>query len=434
MGGYMYTTFDDIAGYTQEKIEMKNIVEMFNNFEVYKTKGISVPKGLLFYGRPGVGKTLFVKAIANELKHNFFEVDIQTKSTDKIIEQLKDVFKLAKANKPSIVFIDELDKIIPNERIGASFVTDNTREILNYLLQTLDGIGSSGEMMVIATSNQVKSMNQALIRSGRFDKHVYLSLPDETSRKAILEYYLNKVEYPKDISIKQIVASTEGFSGADIKTIVNLSFIDAIAKKKDVVTTIDLIEQIYINQGQSLIKDISEADSKVVAVHELGHTIVAHHLGREITDLAIGQIGQSMGRVHLKALEDLDTKEDILDEVTILLGGKAAEEVMLNKTCLGSRSDIESAYHLLQESLSSGDFGFEFISFESRVLARTSDKANEEIASKLETCYQYAKDIIKLYEKDIELLIPKAIQNKILTQDELVIELHPLKQIYNRLQ
>lgn len=419
----MEITFDSIAGYKQEKEEIQNIVKMFLNYKEYNKKGIQLPKGLVLYGRPGVGKTLFVKAISNELKRNFYTLSYKKQSYSETLSELHEVFKKAKENKPSIVFIDEIDKIVPSDYHLRSFSSDNSRAILSYLLQAMDGFESSGEIMVIATTNRLKSMDEALIRSGRFDKQIYLSLPDETSRKEIIKYYLDKIDFNKNIDIDELAHSLENSSGADIATIINQTFIEAMTKGINEVTNASILAHIQMTEGRGLVKNLSEDESRIVAIHELGHFFASHHLNRDVKDVSIGKVGNSLGRVRVKKLPDLITKEEVLDEIVILLGGKAAEEVILNKSYLGSRSDLQQAYLLLKDSFASGDFGFEYMNFDIHNIEEVKDISNDKIVEILNNSLNKAQNIINQYKENFETLVPLLMEKKLLTKNQIIREM-----------
>lgn len=414
----MKITFDNIAGYGAEVKEVKSICAMINNYEEFKKIGVTLPKGLLLYGNPGVGKTLFAQAIASEIKREFVDVSITGLEEDNINTILKTKFKEAEEKAPSVLFIDELDKIVPSRAGGNPFYSDYSRQTLQLLLSLLDGFTSNHDVMVICTANSLESMPDSLTRAGRIDKHIYLTLPNEESRTAISEYYLKQVKYNKDIDLAQFVLSTEGLSGADIKTVINEAAIETINKKEQAIKTAELIEHISRLEGKSLVDALKEEDAIIVAYHELGHFIVANELKKVVHDINIHKMHQQLGRVRYQISSDVMTTEDIINDVTIALGGRAAEIIFTNKKYVGSWQDIQKSYSMLEQAFTHGDFGFEHLIFNGSHI-RAREAIREQVIEIINKCLAKAQEIVQNNSSIIKELHPLLVEKKILTAADL---------------
>src|SRR5690554_269236 len=416
----MKITFDNIAGYLHEKQEALNLCKTILNYKDYSELGISLPKGLLMYGPPGVGKTLFARAIANEIGRSFIEVDFASKSSD-YKDLIKEKFQEAKEKSPSIIFIDEIDKFIPEEDLFREYKSDKTRETQAMLLSLLDGFDKDGEIMVIATVNHIRKIPDALIRPGRVDKHIGLSLPDEQSRREIISYYLNQIKLEKEIDINQVLLISDGMSGADIKTMINEAAILAINNNTNIITTralmetgtrIDLKQLIHFDKPSE-----NEEEDKIIAYHELGHFIVANKLNQTIKDVSIISDPTSAGRARMRPPSKVLTTNDLFNQAVIALGGRAAEEIMLNNKYTGSHHDILSAYQTIEYSIYNGDYGFEYVHKPTSKIVteekqqKIIDKTNE----LMEIAYKQAFKIVKDNKDIIEKIHPILLKEKSLT-------------------
>ena len=417
----MKTTFDCIAGYKNEKDEVMTICTMFNNYQLFKDKGIILPKGLLLYGEPGVGKTLFAKAIANEINRNFIEISFSksVEYSEKELLQIK--FDEARRLAPSIIFIDEIDKLVPSENNLMGYVSDDSRAILTQLLTLIDGFTDLQDVMLICTTNQIGSIPSALIRTGRIDKHLFIGKPDDQSRSAIIDYYLNKIDLEQDIDKNQIILSTEGLSGSDIKTIINESAIKVLGSNCKTITTKHLVEMIEKIEGKSIVKRTNDLEDEIIAYHELGHFVVSNELKKVIKDISINGYNQSLGRVRIKHDRSCLSKEDIINEASISLAGMAAEEVFLNTTYTTNYNDIDKAYEMIEQAVHHGHFGFQYISNLTRSFSMGghSNESKEKVTELLTIAYDRAKSIINQKANVIESLKPILLKTKLLTSAEL---------------
>ncbi|OQA77441.1 MAG: ATP-dependent zinc metalloprotease FtsH [Tenericutes bacterium ADurb.Bin239] len=361
---------------------------------------------------------MFAKAIASAVKRKFIEVNFTNVEDSDTHSILKNKFKEAQTNSPAILFIDEIDKLVPMEMSDSPFFSDYSRSTLQLLLSLLDGFGSNPEVLVVCTTNTLHQMPEALTRAGRIDKHINLPLPDDESRKAIAEYYLNKVLFNKTIDIDQFVLSSEGLSGADIKTVINEAGIEAVSKKYESISTKLLIEHISRIEGKSLVKTSNDQDSEIIAYHELGHFVVANELKKIIKDININATNTQLGRVRYKLPSGIVTTEDLLDDVVIALGGRAAETVFLNKKYVGSWQDIQKSFTLLEQSVTYGDHGFDHLGF-NRITDRMYEEIHAKVVSIMEDSLQKAIQIVSKNKEIIMGLHPKLLAAKTLTAADL---------------
>lgn len=344
-------TLDSIAGYQNEKNEAIKIINLLKNYQTLKDMGVSIPRGLILSGNPGVGKTLFAKVISAEANVPFFEYEAtEDDEPSKCIANIKKVYQLAKEHVPSIVFIDELDEILPNP----DYRSDMTSSILKNLLTEIDGINSSNGVLTIATTNDYDSIPNALKRSGRMDKHIEFPLPDYVSRKSILKLYTSNNQYLKDIDINKIALKTQGFSGADLKVLLNESLINAITDSKDKVTTIDINRTIPLVGIKGIRQVIRKEPSSRVCYHEIGHFICHYALTNKPCDISVEKIGSVGGHIRTYDVLGIDKDDEVIDveesyktktdlerKCIETLGGYAAEEIFTGEISTGVFNDVD---------------------------------------------------------------------------------------------
>lgn len=422
----MTSSFNEIAGYKEEVQEVKNLVNLFNNYEKYQEKGIRLPKGILFHGDPGVGKTLFSKVISKEIKRKFIKLDFtQANDADKH-QKIKETFELAQLNAPSIVFIDEIDKLVPNIGYFSKYQSDSSRSNLHLLLQMLDGIESFKDVVVIATSNSINSLPTALVRSGRIDKHIHLKLPDKESREALINLYLNNVKYKHNISIKEFVESSHLLTGADISTIINQVFLNCGLSEDYIVQTSDVLKAIEQVRNQDILRVPSKQDIDKIAIHELGHFVASVGTINIVQEVSLYESQKSLGSIRYTNNSKIQSKNDIEQIVVAGLAGRAAEEVYFNETYSGSVSDLNKVYQLLEESVLSGNYGLEYIHLVSSFNQRsesTKEKIESKVSELIENLYKVSLDIVRKNKYKIDILKPYLIENLLLTGDQLLTHL-----------
>lgn len=345
-------TFADVAGQEEAKESLVEIVDFLHNPQKYTEIGAKLPKGALLVGPPGTGKTLLAKAVAGEAKVPFFSM-----SGSEFVEmfvgmgaaRVRDLFKQAAEKAPCIIFIDEIDAI-GKSREGNISGNDEREQTLNQLLAEMDGFDSTKPVVILAATNRPEILDKALLRPGRFDRRVIVDRPDLKGREAILKVHMKAVRYSEDLDIEAIAKATPGAVGADLANMVNEAALRAVKHSRDKIIQEDLEEAIEVIIAGKEKKDriMSDKEKKTVAFHEVGHALVAALLkGTDpvhkitIVPRTMGALGYTMQLPE----EDkyLSTKEDLLNEISILLGGRAAEEVEFSSISTGAANDIERA-------------------------------------------------------------------------------------------
>lgn len=360
----------DIAGYHEEKEEAVKLIDILKNFELYKSQGASIPKGLLLCGEPGVGKTMFAKAISTESGVPLYEFEAdESENEEEAVKGLKELFAKAKETIPSIIFIDELDELVSStDQAGFyGFQSDYSRKTLKTLLTEIDGISSSDGILVIATTNSKRTVPSALRRSGRLEKQITFNVPTAEDRAAIARLYLDKID-ATHIDANAIARKTEGFTGADIKSLINSSLIEAVRRKERISLHI-IVSVIPTIRFGEIKKASKDGPSEAVCYHEIGHFLAQFGLTQEIGSLSVESYGAVAGRMEVedefdnpfKPKKDSRSADEILDSVAVCLGGIAGEEVFLGKRYCGSSSDISNAIELISLVITNGALGFEYL-------------------------------------------------------------------------
>lgn len=349
-------TFIDVAGQDEAKESLSEIVDFLNNPHKYSTIGAKMPKGALLVGPPGTGKTLLAQAVAGEAGVPFFSI-----SGSEFVEmfvgmgaaRVRDLFKQAQEKAPCIVFIDEIDTI-GKKRDGSGFGGNDEREqTLNQLLAEMDGFDSNSGVVLLAATNRPETLDKALLRPGRFDRRIPVELPDLKGREAILKVHAKNIKIASDIDYNAIARATSGASGADLANIINESALLAVKAKRDIVIQMDLEEAVetVIAGSQRKGAVISDPEKEIIAYHETGHAMVAASLKHAAPVHKITIIPRTSGALgYTMQVEEeekvLMTKDEALDRITTLFGGRAAEEVFFNTITSGASNDIEQATKL----------------------------------------------------------------------------------------
>ncbi|MBI4185072.1 MAG: ATP-dependent zinc metalloprotease FtsH [Proteobacteria bacterium] len=353
-------TFADVAGQESAKREVAELVDFLRNPERYRRLGADVPHGILLMGPPGTGKTLLARALAGEAGVPFFSI-----SASEFIEvfvgvgasRVRNLFEDAKKNQPSILFIDELDSIGRVRGTGLGGGHDEREQTLNQILAELDGFSGHEAVIVLAATNRPDVLDPALLRPGRFDRHIVLELPDRKAREEILRVHTRKVPLAKDVDLAQIAAGTPGFSGADLKNLVNEAAMMAARENAVEVSgrhIIEMRERVMMGAVRSLA--IQPDERHRLAVHEAGHTTVAHFLAHADPLLKVTIIprGRTLGSTQQLPVEERYTlpEEYLRDRLAVILGGRAAERIVLGSVSSGADDDIRQATALARAMVS----------------------------------------------------------------------------------
>lgn len=344
------TSFKDVAGLEGAKEEVQEIVDFLKFPEKYTTLGGKIPKGALLVGPPGTGKTLLAKAVAGEAKVPFFSLsgsDFVEMFVGVGASRVRDLFKQAKEKSPSIIFIDEIDAIGRARGKNAMSGSNDEREnTLNQLLTEMDGFGTNTNVIVLAATNRADILDKALMRAGRFDRQIYVDLPDLRERKEIFEVHLRPLKKTKDLDTDFLSKQTPGFSGADIANVCNEAALIAARNGKKEVGRQDFLDAVdrIIGGLEKKNKIITPAEKKAVAYHEAGHATVSWMLehAAPLVKVTIVPRGRSLGAAWYLPEERLIVRpEQMLDEMCAALGGRAAEQVIFGKISTGALSDLE---------------------------------------------------------------------------------------------
>ena len=351
-GNDLGITFKDVAGQAGAKQEVQEIVEFLKNPAKYTDLGGKIPKGALLVGPPGTGKTLLAMAVAGEAGVPFFSMsgsDFVEMFVGVGASRVRDVFQQAKAKAPCIIFIDEIDAVgrarSKNPSMGGNDERENT---LNALLTEMDGFGTNSGVIVLAATNRVDMLDSALLRAGRFDREIHVDLPDLTERKEIFQVHLKPIKVDKSLDIDFLARQTPGFSGADIANVCNEAALIAARHNAQTVTKQDFLDAVdrIIGGLEKKTKVMTAAEKRSIALHEAGHATVSWfcEFANPLVKVSIVPRGQALGAAwYLPEERQITTKEQMLDEMCALLGGRAAEELFTGHISTGAMNDLERA-------------------------------------------------------------------------------------------
>ncbi len=364
-GGQTKVTFEDVAGADEEKAELQEIVELLKDPKKYQDIGAKIPKGVLLVGPPGNGKTLLAKAVAGEAGVPFFSIsgsDFLELYVGVGAARVRDLFDQAKKASPSIIFIDEIDAVGRRRGTGLGGGHDEREQTLNQLLVEMDGFESNTNVIVMAATNRKDVLDPALLRPGRFDRQVYVNYPDIKGREAILKVHSKNKPLAPDVDLHTIAAATVGFTGADLANLVNEAALLAVKSGRKAITAQDLNDaSIKVIAGpEKKSKVVTENDKKITAYHESGHAICHYYCPTQdkVQEISIIPRGQAGG--YTMALPDHDkayaTRKEMSEEIITLLGGRAAEKVVLDDISTGASNDLERATNIARSMVT--QYGF----------------------------------------------------------------------------
>lgn len=359
-GEEVKTTFKDVAGAEEAKEEMMEVVEFLKNPQKFIKIGAKIPRGVLLYGAPGTGKTLMAKAVAGEAGVPFFSIsgsDFVEMFVGVGAARVRDLFENAKKNAPCIVFIDEIDAVGRQRGAGLGGGHDEREQTLNQLLVEMDGFSTNEGIIVMASTNRPDILDPALLRPGRFDRHILIDRPDVKGREAILNVHVKEKPLADNVNLEILAKRTPGFTGADLANMVNEAALLTARRDKDKVGMEEMEESIerVIAGPEKKTRVISDKEKRLVAYHEAGHAIVAFNLPHtdKLHKISIIPRGRAGGYTLLLPEEDRNyiTRSYMLDEVTTLLGGRVAEAIVLQDISTGAQNDLERASSILRKMI-----------------------------------------------------------------------------------
>jgi cell division protease FtsH len=433
--------FTDVAGLEEAKVEIMEIVDFLKNPKKYTTLGGKIPKGALLVGPPGTGKTLLAKAVAGEAKVPFFSLsgsDFVEMFVGVGASRVRDLFKQAKEKAPCIIFIDEIDAIGrargKNQVTGANDERENT---LNQLLTEMDGFGTNAGVIILAATNRADILDRALLRAGRFDRQIHVELPDLEERKAIFSVHMKPLKFDDSINVDFLSKQTPGFSGADIANVCNEAALIAARRDKAEISKQDFIDAIdrIVGGLEKRNKIISPQEKKVIAFHEAGHAAVSWLLryAHPLVKVTIVPRGKALGAAwYLPEERQITTTEQMLDELTATLGGRASEEVIFGKISTGALNDLEKVtkqaysmvvYFGLNKEIGNVSYydstGQQEYSFSKPYSESTAQLIDAEIKKIVEQAYQRAKDILTENREKLEELANILLKKEVIFREDL---------------
>jgi cell division protease FtsH len=432
-------TFKDVAGLQGAKEEIVEIVEFLKNPKKYTELGAKIPKGALLVGPPGTGKTLLAKAVAGEAKVPFFSLsgsDFVEMFVGVGASRVRDLFRQAKEKAPSIIFIDEIDAIGRARGKNNGFNSNDEREnTLNQLLTEMDGFGTNSGVIIIAATNRADVLDSALMRAGRFDRQIYVDMPDINERKEIFAVHLKPIKLEENIDIDFLAKQTPGFSGADIANLCNEAALIAARKDKKQVEKQDFLDAVdrIVGGLEKKNKIITPEEKKSIAYHEAGHATISWLLehAHPLVKVTIVPRGQSLGAAwYLPEERSITTTEQILDDMCSTLGGRAAELVTFGKISTGALSDLEKvtkqAYAMvsiygLNDKIGNISYydsqGRD--SFTKPYSDDTAKTIDEEVSKLIESQYQRAIQLLKDNQEKLQALADKLLTAEVIFKEDL---------------
>jgi len=428
--------FKDVAGADEEKQELTEVVEFLKNPARFTELGARIPKGVLLVGPPGTGKTLLAKAVAGESKVPFFSIsgsDFVELYVGVGASRVRDLFDTAKSNSPCIVFIDEIDAVGRQRGAGLGGGNDEREQTLNQLLVEMDGFESNSGIIVLAATNRADVLDPALTRPGRFDRQIYVHLPDVKGREEIIKVHAKNKKLADDVDFQRIARLTSGLAGADIENVLNEAALLCARDGRYKITMVDIQEGLNkaLMGPKKVSRVIKEQDKIITAIHEAGHAIVSQALPNcdNVQEISIIPRGQAGGYTLTFDEEDRThmTKKKLLDSIAMMLGGRSAEEIMLDDITTGASNDIERATKLARKMvaewgmtdeiglISFGDGGEIFVGRDYQKQVPYSDefssKIDKEVKKIIDEAHRQAKDILankrEILEKVREILLEK---------------------------
>jgi cell division protease FtsH len=433
-------TFRDVAGLSEAKQEVQEIVEFLKHPSTYTTLGGKIPKGALLVGPPGTGKTLLAKAVAGEANVPFFSIsgsDFVEMFVGVGASRVRDLFRQAKEKAPCIVFIDEIDAVGRARGKNANFGSNDEREnTLNQLLTEMDGFGSNSGVIILAATNRADVLDKALLRAGRFDRQIYVELPDLNDRIEIFKVHLRPIKIDETVDVEFLARQTPGFSGADIANVCNEAALIAARRNKKFVQKEDFLDAVdrIIGGLEKKNKIITQDEKKSIAIHEAGHATLSWFLehANPLVKVTIVPRGKALGAAwYLPEERQISTKDQMLDEMCALLGGRAAEEVFIGKISSGAMNDLErvtkQAYAMIMymgmseklPNLSYYDSTGQEYTFSKPYSDSTAELIDSEAKAMISEQYERAKSILLEHREGHQQLASILLEKEILFAEDL---------------
>lgn len=438
---HVKVTFNDVAGLEEAKVEVMEIVDFLKNPKKYTQLGGKIPRGALLVGPPGTGKTLLAKAVAGEAQVPFFSLsgsDFVEMFVGVGASRVRDLFRQAKEKAPSIIFIDEIDAIGRARGKSPSFSANDEREsTLNQLLTEMDGFGSNTGVIIVAATNRADILDRALLRPGRFDRQIYVELPDMAGRKEIFKVHTKGLKVDESVDIDFLAKQTPGFSGADIANLCNEAALIAARKNKTAIAKDDFLAAVdrIIGGLEKKNKIITRHEKEVIAYHESGHAAVSWLLehAHPLVKVTIVPRGNSLGAAwYLPEERQLTNKEQIFDEICAALGGRAAEEIVFGTISTGALSDLEKitkqayasiAIFGLNDKLGNISYydssGQQDYAFTKPYSEKTAELIDTEVKKLIDEAYIRTKRLLSEHRPQLDSLAKTLIEKEVIFKEDL---------------
>ncbi len=418
------TTVVDVAGLDEIKEELFEVVDFMKSPDKYKKMGAKIPKGILFYGPPGTGKTLLASAVAGETNSSFFNVtgsEFVEKYVGVGAKRVRTLFEKARKEAPSIIFIDEIDAIGAKRHLESNNEKDQT---LNQLLVEMDGFAKDSNVIIIGATNRLDLLDDALLRPGRFDRHIHIGSPNYHTRHEILKVHTSNKPLHPSVDLEVLARKTHGFNGAHLANIANEAAIFAVRENSDIITEdhFDKALERVIAGLESKNSKLVEKEKKIVSYHEAGHALVSDLVGLcPIQKISIIPRGQALGYVLQLPDEDryIYTRDELLGKIKILLAGKASEEVIFSHKSTGARDDLKKVTEIAEQMVCEygmSDLGFMTLDGNNKTFL--SEKIRYESNNIVETCYKETLDILTNNINDLHLVANHLYTNETMTNEE----------------
>ncbi len=439
------TTFQDVAGADEEKAELQEVVDFLKNPEKYTALGAKIPKGILLIGPPGTGKTLIARAVAGEAEVQFLSIsgsDFVELYVGVGASRVRDLFDQAKKQSPCIIFIDEIDAVGRQRGAGLGGGHDEREQTLNQLLVEMDGFSANEGVIVMAATNRVDILDNALLRPGRFDRQVYVGAPDIRGRADILRVHAKDKPLADDVDLEVVAKETAGFTGADLQNLLNEAALRAAKLGRPVILMADIEESMVkvIAGPEKRSRVVPRHERKLTAVHEAGHAIVMHELPTHdpVHQISIVPRGMAGGMTISLPTEDQNyiSRNEMLEQITALLGGHIAEALTLGDISTGASNDIQRATAIAREMVTKygmssqlGPVSFDTGSqvFIGRDYGQTKSYSEEfasridkEVQSIIRTCYQQCEEILKAHLGQLHQIADYLLEHETMSGEDLI--------------